>query len=349
MFGSVRLLLALMVVLTHLVGSEHFHHFGYYAVRAFFVLSGYCITASLNEQYAFRAMPFWVNRSLKLLPTYYLVCLGTAAAVFAFPVQASEFLHFWDGGPTWSSTLLNLVVLPLQTTEPHFRFVPPVWSVAVEVVMYLLLWAFAARSWQGALIMFTAGLTYHAACIIDDLPWSVRYFLAPSGLLSFSLGSLIYFGLKSGLAHRVGQLAPYAAAGWIANLVVAMWAPGDLYDFGPGYYLNTVLFAVVVAKLATLVGSSSIQKLDRMLGDLAYPVFLGHWLAAFLVHLAIMPDATRGPGLALCATVCVLLMGSGFAILNRALVEPLRATIRKDAQSSEQGHNELGLPVARAA
>ena len=47
MFGGVRLFLAFLVVLSHLVGTEYFQHFGYYAVRAFFVLSGFLLTALL--------------------------------------------------------------------------------------------------------------------------------------------------------------------------------------------------------------------------------------------------------------------------------------------------------------
>ena len=53
MFGSLRFLLAYLVILSHLVGSEYVAHFGFYAVRGFFVISGLMMTAALNEVYAF--------------------------------------------------------------------------------------------------------------------------------------------------------------------------------------------------------------------------------------------------------------------------------------------------------
>ncbi len=53
MFGSLRFLLAYLVILSHLVGTEYVAHFGFYAVRGFFVISGLMMTAALNEVYGF--------------------------------------------------------------------------------------------------------------------------------------------------------------------------------------------------------------------------------------------------------------------------------------------------------
>jgi peptidoglycan/LPS O-acetylase OafA/YrhL len=44
--GAFRCFLAEMVVLSHLVDTPYYRHLGYYAVRAFFVLSGFVITAA---------------------------------------------------------------------------------------------------------------------------------------------------------------------------------------------------------------------------------------------------------------------------------------------------------------
>ena len=53
MFGVLRFLLAYLVILSHLVGTDYVAHFGFYAVRGFFVISGLLMTAALNEAYAF--------------------------------------------------------------------------------------------------------------------------------------------------------------------------------------------------------------------------------------------------------------------------------------------------------
>src|ERR1700739_4737118 len=95
MFGSLRLLLALLVMLGHLVGSEQVTHFGYYAVRGFFVLSGFLMTAGLNDIYEFDARRFWINRALRLLPPYYVVCLFTLFVIVLLPDSAAKFTQQW--------------------------------------------------------------------------------------------------------------------------------------------------------------------------------------------------------------------------------------------------------------
>ena len=87
MFGVLRFLLAYLVILSHLVGTDYVAHFGFYAVRGFFVISGLLMTAALNEVYAFDARRFWLNRALRLLPPYYLVCLLTLAAIALAPAH----------------------------------------------------------------------------------------------------------------------------------------------------------------------------------------------------------------------------------------------------------------------
>src|SRR6202012_939753 len=121
MFGCVRLLLAFLVVLSHLVGSEYLQHFGYYAVRAFFVLSGYLMTAALNDVFRFDARRFWANRLLRLLPLYYLACALTLLAVMLRPVEAGQFIAQWNVGMLSRDALTDFVILPLHHAEPHYR------------------------------------------------------------------------------------------------------------------------------------------------------------------------------------------------------------------------------------
>ena len=85
MFGSLRFLLAFLVILSHLVGTEYVAHFGFYAVRGFFVISGLMMTAALNEVYGFDGVRFWTNRALRLLPPYYFVCALTLLAIAVAP------------------------------------------------------------------------------------------------------------------------------------------------------------------------------------------------------------------------------------------------------------------------
>src|SRR5437879_2082599 len=190
MFGSLRLALALMVVLSHLAGSDYFLHFGFYAVRGFFVIAGFVITAGLHEVYGFDGKRFWANRLLRLLPPYYLVCLITLLVVTQFPAEAGAYLSSWKSDDPQSDAILNLLVIPLQFSETHFRLVPPYWSVAVELQMYALLFIVAARNEKLALATLWFGVVYHLACIGTDLGFGARYFAAPSAALSFGAGAV---------------------------------------------------------------------------------------------------------------------------------------------------------------
>jgi hypothetical protein len=100
MFGSLRFLLAYLVILSHLVVTDYVAHF-------------------------------------RLLWPYYLVCPLTLAAIAVAPAQAAEYLKFWRGAPGLDDLLPNISVLPLQLTYASFRLIPPFWSVAIEIDMHL--------------------------------------------------------------------------------------------------------------------------------------------------------------------------------------------------------------------
>ena len=329
MFGALRLLLAFMVVFSHLTGSVYIAHFGFYAVRGFFVLSGFLMTAGLNEIYKFDAKRFWANRLLRLLPLYYVVCLLTVLAVNRFPDQAAAYLSYWKPHISEMRAMSNFLVVPLQYPSMHFRLVPPYWSVAVELQMYALLFIAAARSERLALTVLWLGVVYHLACIHDGLGFGARYSAAPSAILAFAAGAVTYFWTKRGELHVNASATTIALIMWIANTFAARSVlPAD-YAFGPGYYFSTFLFVIVVAGLANVRWSALAMRIDRSLGEIAYPVFLLQWLAGFLTALTLSPGVWRGWSLALASVPVILCMAIALALLNGKLIEPLRDTLRR--------------------
>jgi peptidoglycan/LPS O-acetylase OafA/YrhL len=338
MFGSLRLLLAFLVVLSHLVGSSYIQHFGYYAVRAFFVLSGFLMTASLNDVYKFDLRRFWSNRLLRLLPPYYIACLLTLIAVALMPAQAEAFIGQWRADLLWRDAITDLVVLPLHHMEPHYRLVPTAWSLAVELEMYLLLFVFAARGRACALACLVWGMLYHAICTYHGLGIGFRYFGAPSAMLPFSLGALIYFCRKENGFVIAPWMAVAALAAWIANAIAAGTMLPTSYIYGAGYYIDTCIFALVVAGLIDANPRALIRSVDQMLGELAYPVFLIQWLAAFVTAMLLMPGQWRGWTLTLASIPVTLTMAAGLAVLTSRVIDPIRTRIRgRGPASSNSG------------
>ena len=331
MFGSLRFLLAYLVILSHLIGTEYVAHFGFYAVRGFFVISGLMMTAALNEVYGFDGLRFWINRALRLLPPYYLVCALTLLAIALAPRQAAEYLKFWHGMPDAGDFFINLAVLPLQFPYGSFRFVPPFWSVAIEIDMYLLLFIVVSRRMSWALIALVAGLSFQLVCIYDAINWGFDYFTAPSAVFPFAVGAVLYFLRQRGQWIATPLAAGCAFAAWIANMAAGGMILPASHIFGLGYLVDTICFAVVVSGLSALSVDKFgplVERIDRTLGEWSYFAFLVHWLAGFLVAGIMFNGDWRGWTLLLAATPVVLVASAALAWLNRGFVEPLRSRVR---------------------
>jgi peptidoglycan/LPS O-acetylase OafA/YrhL len=345
MFGALRFLLSLMVVLSHLAGSDYLLHFGFYAVCGFFVVSGYLMTVGLHEVYGFDTKRFWVNRLLRLLPPYYLVCLLTLLVVIQVPAEAGAYLSSWTSDQPRFDAVLNLLVLPLQYPETQFRLVPPYWSVAVELQMYALLFMVAARNESWALASLWIGLIYHLACIYGGLGFGSRYFAAPAATLCFSSGALIYFWMKRGVLQVTPSATALAFALWLANTVAAKWLLPDDYAYGPGYYLATFLFVIVVAGLVNVKGTPATQRIDRALGEISYPVFLVQWLAGFITALAFTPGEWRGWTLTFASVPLTPGMAVALNLICARLIEPLRVHLRDTAAARAAARLEMPARV----
>ena len=82
MFGSFRFILALMVLTTHIGGIEVVAGI---AVWGFFMLSGFLMTAILNNKYGFSPVGlvyYAKSRAMRLLPTYWFSVILTAIIIF---------------------------------------------------------------------------------------------------------------------------------------------------------------------------------------------------------------------------------------------------------------------------
>jgi peptidoglycan/LPS O-acetylase OafA/YrhL len=230
--GVLRVLLALSVLSEHSGPIFGIHLIpGFIAVELFYIISGFYMGLIFAEKYIGhdKWKTFYVNRFLRIYPTYYLVLLVTtgiaivlifrgsplpwfvvrysewynlnlptliAAIVPNFSLVGLDFLHFFHLTPNGS--LVPSIKPPLALFDPlaagrQFTVIPQAWTLGLEIEFYLLVpWIARWRTRYIAVLI--------AICVISRMmfyawgykadPWNDRFF--PFELALFLAGLLLY-------------------------------------------------------------------------------------------------------------------------------------------------------------
>jgi peptidoglycan/LPS O-acetylase OafA/YrhL len=314
MMGVYRIFLSNVVIFVHLwTRSSPWLELGYPAVFSFFVLSGYLMTRSITGNYAFNVnglTRYALNRALRLYPQYWLVMLFGLAVVSAFPKDAF-LLNFKLIRPdTITAWLSNIFIVGLLNGTTRV-LVPPAWSLDIEIVFYALMGLGLSRSKPVVVMWFLASLGYTAWMVANDVDFVHRYASYAAASLPFSLGAMLY--VYRDACKRFLKIPLPITAGMLAVMAVLVKDRvfGDPRD--AGFY---ILFASSVLVIISLNNSNSRmlpqtwQKIDRLLGELAYPIFLCHWAVATLVlHLVFGTKVPADNSLWLASIVFIHLLG----------------------------------------
>ncbi|PWK85715.1 acyltransferase family protein [Fulvimonas soli] len=270
-FGSWRLLLAILVVLSHLWAGM-IDGYAAYAVWGFFVLSGYLMTYVLRRKYGFEAtglLAYAYNRFIRIVPSYYLALLAGVVTILAlkYCVDLTR-LNPQFAMPHGREWLNPLTLLPVfrGSNLP----VPVSSALATEVGMYLLM-PLLARSRSGAWLALVLGVVANATAGFGMQSFAERYTYFQTCLFAFAAGSLT--------AHYIEELRrlampALALAAWIAHGLI--WLKWDPWPWTYGLYSSVLLSAWVVVSLDARQTSAW----DKLLGDWSYPVYLFHTTVA---------------------------------------------------------------------
>lgn len=271
MFGTLRLILALLVLASH-VEVSHLLDVGCVAVTIFFLLSGFVMTATVRRYYASAARYGWflADRAGRILPQY---LFWTGICVL--------WVYYFDN--SWAPVgpreiVENIVLLPamfavfdLRPWLTGTRFITQAWSLSLEWYFYLLV--------PGVVLIprlrLLSGLLSFGVFALATLnlisPYVYAYRLLPGVLFIFLLGSVAYDEIeRPAFGGGTNLLTPFVALallGLVANSCKTLHV---------GY--TSEVFVGVMGGLPLLLwlARQPQRQFDNLLGNLSYGVFLCH-------------------------------------------------------------------------
>ncbi|AMW35886.1 acyltransferase [Haematospirillum jordaniae] len=325
--GVIRFVLAMMVLMNHL-WSPTANVIGAHAVTGFYIVSGFLMTKVINEVYVDDGgkLRYLANRALRIYPLYLLVLLTSLAFVAIWPnyFQVYSLIRIPMDGWEWFSN-----VSLWRLTDSPTIVIPPAWSLYVEVFFYIVI-AFIARARGMVVLWFLASLLYTVWMIANGYSFADRYYPLGAALLFFSTGAIIYFLAKEGCYYFFDLFSMPIICGLLAlfvifPLVIGDWGGGRYWL---GYYGASALFAILFTALVVTARLNG-GRMDKFMGDLAYPVFLAHFLAAGFVNL--ITDnrfAVTGHANFILATLVCLSMSVAHLKWIEPLIEGIRNQVR---------------------
>jgi peptidoglycan/LPS O-acetylase OafA/YrhL len=324
MLGALRLILATMVVANHL-WKPAASLLGMQAVLGFFIISGFLMTKTLHEVYGWKPAGigrYLVNRTLRIYPPYLLVLFLSAALLLSWPAAFDAI------GPTFrlpankidwikSITLIDCLDLDLSP-------MPQSWSLTVEFFFYIAMALGLSRNRITALTWLCLSIGIAIVAVSAGASREELSFSLHSGSLFFSLGACLYF-YRSTLVQMFSRLPRFIPVALIVlfcfSQLIAQALGYRRYVWG--FYPAAIIFVPIF--FAAL--SITTQRWDRVLGDLAYPVFLSHFLAASLVNAA-MPALAPYSFWFFVASLLLTFSISAFLVVAFWWLEALRASLR---------------------
>jgi peptidoglycan/LPS O-acetylase OafA/YrhL len=326
------------------------------AVLTFFVISGLVIVEAAYVFYPTRPGAFLLNRILRIFPAYIATVAMTFVLLLALAPIAVTVTA--DGHPahpgvfSLSNLISNiLVIVPMPgrfAATPHYSFLQIGWALLVELAFYvfvglsllvvLVLQRIPALSGWGvdelnrkalflSALVFLGVYAIHRSGVPVPMPFTVAY--APF----FVAGGAFVFAVRGhSLAKILFAVAMIASFCQVYLDASASAVRGPIETPLGSYVVSPALvsgfFALLIA--ATLVCAvlplKGVRKYrDMKLGDLSYPLYIGHWLP-ILVFINLRESGLVTANF-LTLTV-VALVALAFPLAIERTLEPLVRSLR---------------------
>lgn len=278
MFGTYRILLALMVVYLHFTGSTFFA--GHYAVFGFFTLSGYLMTLILQKNYGYSLSGlagYAVNRLLRIYPMYWVSMLLAIGVLLIIHREGAALGGKFFMPRDLTQWFQNIALFVTRDTKPQVIVVA--WTLSIELFYYLLIGLGISRTRKITALWLAVSILYTGYMAVTGTPFGDRFFTFSAATMPFSMGAAMYHWKKelTGIFSLVAKhpAAPLICTGiFLANGMVGhTLGTYESYNF----YLNIPLCALVHISLYERQELLLVSRnFDKFMGDLSYPLYLIH-------------------------------------------------------------------------
>jgi peptidoglycan/LPS O-acetylase OafA/YrhL len=260
-------------------------------VPIFFVISGYCIMATLHGRAkSGGVVEFAKRRFWRIYPPYFAAIALSALLIFAFnnvwpgifhdgifTVPHPEGMTFWQwfGNLTLTESWRHCVFGGDAT-----HLLPNTWTLCYEEQFYIvagLILIFCSRRIFTAAAVVT-GLILVGKAISWNLGWEVKGSLLDGGWFQIAAGILLYY--------RVNKVTPrqtfWIHVALILGVLVSLRHPAQLLEFYPNHDTERFIaysFALLASFLYPYdakIKQAAILKPLRIVGGMSYSVYLCH-------------------------------------------------------------------------
>lgn len=351
--GILRVLLALAVVFAHTPAADSLPVLmpGSDAVRVFYIISGFLISYILETNKNYRnAATFLENRFLRLYPIYWVVAALTLVAHLvadraffarfaAMPFAAlalvvvSNVVLFGQDWVMFAGVRGGHLVFNGQSSNSDVLLyrallVPQAWTLGIELTFYLIA-PFVLRRRKLLLLLLAMSLLLRAALVLNGVglkdPWTYRFF--PTELALFLLGALSHKVLlplyESRLKASIRRTSIIATSGLVVYTVLFNGIPL------PWLVKEFILLTSFLVLLPFTFVFQNAVKPDRWIGEISYPLYIGHVIVIEIVSLVLAKLHVKSPFSVTLYSVTLAILFAMF--LNQFVnkkVERVRARIR---------------------
>ncbi|TFW33246.1 acyltransferase family protein [Massilia horti] len=356
--GFLRTFLAITVVFAHspwngglmFVGGQN-------AVQLFYIVSGFLIAHVIRTNPVYGdPFKFYLNRALRLYPIYLVVAVITLGARV---LTSPKFFEFYHDIPTAAATMLvfsnlflfgqdwlmfagvsnNEVVFATDYRQSDCHLytgllVPQAWTLGVELSFYAMA-PFILRNRTLLLSLLAASLAIRCALIAwgpgANDPWTYRFF--PAELSLFLFGALANQFLLPFWKKFLASTKHDALPAWATVLLIASFASYFLIPVDENIK-RIAMYAIFLTLLPLAFLYQKASRLDKAIGELGYPIYIGHMLVTMSFGAWAVKHGISDP---LVTTLGNVVFSVGFAyVLNWFVGSPMER-IRENIKSTRKG------------